>query len=573
MVRGRLRRGRREGPRQRTGWFPRRRRPGEPPRRLRRELPGHTATGTLPRIEGLRKQRRFRRTVGGIFRRWRYAVTIIMPLATIFGGIPLGAVVVRDWGNNSAAAPMLKPPPLKAVDDAITGGNQFAKALLKLLPNQQAVQSEFSALPLRLMFVTEGTWTLLGQDEKIPDTDYPASSLTDDSFDATHDYYTVSFSSPAMQNAVTLRITVNWAYTKTQWQLQVQPLSVKESAKLYLDKQFLEPLASGSNAGLGPFTFNDSSQYLLKSLRFTVRHATQEAYLYWNGYGKMPAWAARLANFMRANNYEPGFDLRAPLFVTNVSNLPDDMPINPKAYPDCQHIAASNQYAYAYHSKVCLFEGLYIETGELDPFLQGWMALTVLMKHHDVNYPIPGGQDWPIIGDFLQGGTPAQIAWHLQGQFNRTGYGVPKCEPFNCGELSSIRTSVFGALEAQLGYVYYKQLSPQVAALARQFAGAAAAAIVATQIGANGKIHADTGVTYTRPGQAGGFLESWIPGFKFTNPTTPGLVIAIALKLKHSSLTPLEYNGIIATNSETTFDALGFLNLYRCLRWRVGCLS
>jgi hypothetical protein len=45
--------------------------------------------------------------------------------------------------------------------------------------------------------------------------------------------------------------------------------------------------------------------------------------------------------------------------------------------------------------------------------------------------------------------------------------------------------------------------------------------------------------------------------------------VAVALYLKGARPTPVEYQGIIPSNSETTLDALGFLQMYRCAKYKV----
>jgi hypothetical protein len=211
---------------------------------------------------------------------------------------------------------------------------------------------------------------------------------------------------------------------------------------------------------------------------------------------------------------------------------------------------------------VCLYEGAYIVNGERDPFLQAWDALTILQKYGSPTHSLPEPSAW------TQGGTPKEVSEHLRGQWNGNGagMGIPKCTPFSCGELSGIRTSVFGALETQLGYRYGDQS-------AQRFADAAARVIISTQVGADGKIRADNGTTYVRPGQAGSYYSAWTPELKFTQPSTPALPVAIALFIKGATPTPLEYQGVIPSNSETTLDALGFLASYRCAKYRVGCLG
>ena len=525
-------------------------------------LPKHASdTGTFPAAE--RRQRRFKRFLIALAINIRFSIVLILALATGAALTGTGLVLARDWGNNPDQVPVQTAPNPAQLGRSLQLGQRFITALYKALPNREAVQSESSGVPLSVTFPAENNArVLLGQPAPVQGrgSSYSASSITDVNTDATHDRYTVTFSSQAQPEAVKVRVVINWTYTKTSWQLQLRPIQLKERAGLWLDQQPLTTFNPGGTAGY-THVFPDRNQSLLRTLRFTIRHATQEAYLYWRTYGHDPTRAAALGRFLQANGYQPGFDLRAPLYLKNLGHLPDDMPVNAAAYPDCRHIARSTEFAYAYHSKVCVNEPLYVLTGERDPLLQAWSALTILEKYHNANRPLPENHFW------IQGSTPAEVATHLQGMWDD---GIPKCTPFNCAERSGIRTAVFCALETQLGYRYASQLSPKAAAEARHFADAAAKLLIQTQIGPNGNIRTDTGVTYTRPGQAGSFLESWVMrSLRFTTPSIPVVPVAIALFFSGTSPTPLEYNGPLASNSETTLDVQSALANFDCAKYNI----
>lgn len=549
----------------RRPWIPRRRKEGQPRPRFLPGLPDHSHTGVIARLdpEELRKRgidpanvpkRRKRlasRTFFAFLMRWRYFVStgfgLFLALSLIAGGL----VLFRDAGLDPNKVPTQSAPTLEELNASIALGQRYIGSLYKPLPDGEAVQSEASGVPLRAYFLNEKKWVLLGEDES------PATALLDVHDSATSDDYVASFDSPTQRAAFSVRVQINWTFSKTQYQMQLTPTSVKEPVELYLDTTKLDTFQTNSKTAT-THVFNDSDQSSLRMLRFTIRHATQEAFLFWSTYGNDPKKAAALKKFLEANGYTAGFDLRAPLYNQN-GNLPDNLPVDGKAYPDCDHIAASDQFAYAYHSKVCLYEGLYLINGDRDPFLQAWDALTVLMKYKDPDHNQP---EW---GWWTQGDTPNEISTHLRGQWNRTGWGVPKCTPFSCAELSGIRTSVFGALETQLGYSYGDKK-------AQPFADAAAKVITMAQVKADGQIRVDNGTTYTRPGQVGAFLGAWTsPDLKFTQPSTPKLPVAIALLLRGASPTPLEYRGLVPSNSETSLDALGFLMMYRCSKYHQGC--
>lgn len=547
--------------RRRQPWLPRRRRQGEERKPFLPPQPAHTDTAIQAKLTGKPRRRKlFTRTIFAFLSRWRYAVSVTAILALVAVLTGFGLVSFRDEFNNSDALPTQTAPSLAALNQSIALGQNFASALYKPLPGGGAVQSEASGLPLKAYFSAGHQWVLLGEEVKTcpghPDQSGCAftTSLMPEFTGTSSEGEAVTFNSPAHTDALNLSVTVNWSFATGQWQIVVTPRSVLEPAQLWLDNVELASYLPGTNTRTTR-VFSDHDQSLLRQLRFTERHATQESYLYWSTYGHDKKRASALAAFLTANGYTPGFDLRAPLFGVT-AGLPDDMPTDGKAYPDCNHIARSDSDAYAYHSKVCLFTGLYLDNGERDPFLQAWLAFTVLQKYHDPNHGLPGNSWW------LQGGSPAQVAYHLQGQWNRSGDGIPKCTPFSCAEDSSIRTSIFGALEAELGYRFGNEK-------AARFADAAAAMIVKTQVGPNGLIR-EGGTTYYRPAQVGSYLAAWGDnGNQFVSPSTPAFVAGIAFWVTGQTPIPPEYVGLVVSNSETSFDAIGFLQLYRCLKYHV----
>lgn len=558
--------GRRRAPGRRRGqWIPRRRKQGEPPRHFLPRLPDHSATGVMHRREldellaqghdpnklPRRRRRLARRTFVAFLTRWRYFVSTSIAMFAIMSLVGSILVVTRDWGLDPNKPPTQSAPTLAELNNSIALGQRYIGALYKPLPNGEAVQSEASGVPLRAHFLNQNIWVLLGEDQG------PATALLNVHDSATSDDYAASFDAPTQRAALTVHVQINWTYSPTQYQIQLTPTAVKEPVELYLDTQKLNTYRPGDTADT-IHTLSNSAQSRLRMLRFTVRHATQEAFLYYSTYGHDPAKAAALRKFLQSNGYTAGFDLRAPLYNAN-ANLPDDLPVDGKTYPDCKHIAAGDEFAYAYRSKVCLYEGLYLINGDRDPFLQAWDALTILMKYKDPNHHQPEWSWW------TQGDTPNEVSVHLRGQWNRSGWGVPKCTPFSCAELSGIRTSVFGALETQLGYAYGDLT-------AQNFADAAAKVVTLAQVGTDGKVRVDNGVTYTRPAQVGAFLGAWKPpDLQFTQPSTPKIPVAVALLLRGAHSTPLEYRGLVPSNSETSLDALGFLMMYRCQKYHIGC--
>ncbi len=559
--------GARRAGRSKFRWTPFR---GRPTQGFLPRQPDHSATGVMQRLTpeeldffdrgGMevprRKKRVVSRTFIAILSRWRYLLSTsvaLMLVASLFG---VGLTAVRDASNNTTRPPTQSAPTLLELNRSIELGQAYIAALYKPLPGGEAVQSEASGVPLRVYFPGQRAWVLLGEDRRCASRCDTTTSIDNTHESATSDDYVVTFNAPNAPDALKVRVQINWTFSKTQYQILLTPVGVKLPAELWLDTTKLESYAPGANP-VTKHVFEDGNLSQLKMLRFTTRHATQEAYLYWSTVGHDPARAAALKKFLEADGYVAGYDLRAPLFGANAS-LPDDLPVNPKAYADCDHIATGGPDWYAYRSRVCLYESMYLTSGDRDPFLQAYDALTILVKYKDPKHALPEWSWW------VQGGTPADVFTHLRGQWNRTGQGVPKCTPFKCEELSSIRTSAYGALATQLGYGYH---DPG----AQASADAAAKVIIQTQIPANGAIPMGDGTTYIRPGQAGGFMTAWTSSLRFTQPSTPKFPLGVALWLKDGTLMPPEYRGVVASNSETSLDALGFLMMYRCQKYHQGC--
>lgn len=516
------------------------------------------ARGLNPDSVPPRRRKLARRTLVALLIRWRYFVTSGVLLAILVALVTGGMVALRDQLNDPNKLPTQAAPTLEELNESIALGERYINSLYKPLPGEMAVQSEASGVPLKAHFTRDDTWVLLGEEKQTCTGDdcEPSTFVTPVRTGNDDEEYNVSFSTSKTRGALSLAVNISWAFKPDQLQISLTPNSVTEPVELWLDTKKLTTY-SPTDKEKSSHALQTDQQSLMRMLRFTIRHATQEAYLYWQTYGDDPKKALALASFLERNRYAPGFDMRAPLFGKS-GDLPEDLPFNGDAYPDCDHVAQSSEFAYAYQSKVCLFRDTYLNVGARDPFLQAWQALTTLEKHKNADHELPNGGWW------LQGDTPAEIAHHLKGQWNRTGYGIPKCTPFSCTEMSGIRTSVFGALQTKLGYRYGKADS-------RKFADAAARMIVTAQVGVNGKFTMKGG-TFYRPSQVGAYLAAWdTADARFIVPSAPKLVAGIAFFATGERPIPSEYLGIVPSNSETSFDALGFLHLYRCEKYKVSC--
>jgi hypothetical protein len=489
-------------------------------------------------------------------------MVIALLLASVV--VPSALVVTRDWGNNPDRQPQLAAPSLDELNESIELAQRYVNALYKPLPGGMAVQSEASGVPLKAHFLNDNKWVLLGEELEVCDgqrcdpTTY-IKPVTSGELDET---YTVGFHKQERRSALEVTARIDWAYAAAGIRLTLLPERVAEPVELWLDERklatYLPEAFAPSEVDLPVYDARP-----LRMLRYTVRHATQEAYLYWTTYGDNPERASALASFLRQNGIEPGYDLRAPIFGAS-DGLPDNLPFNEDAYPDCKRRLPSNEFAYAYRSKVCLFRDSYLDVAGRDPLLQSLQALHILVKYGDPNHKLPGSGWW------LQGSTPAEIARHLRGQWNETGFGVRKCTPFSCEgntetEVSGIRTFEFGTLMTQLAFRYGD-------AGAVSFADAAAHMTVKAQVKADGVIVMKEG-KYFRPGHIGAYLAAWDNAdARFVVPSTPVLVAYAAYQLTGEEPIPPEYIGVQPSNSETTLDGLGFLLLYRCAKYRVGCV-
>jgi hypothetical protein len=458
----------------------------------------------------------------------------------------------------------------QALDRAIGLASGYLDGLYKPLPGGGAVQSEAYGLPLRLYLPGYHRWVLVGQGhsgECLRGTPCSApTTLTPLASSRTTESYRVTFDTPTRPRAVQAIVAVNWATGRRRFAVTVTGLAsadARTGAQLWLDDVALTDTPSPARAAGAPpapapattRTFPVSRRTLLATLRYTVRHATQEAYLRATITGRTGR-AQALATFLTANGYRPGVDIRAALFG-RAAGLGDGFAFTSGAYPDCQHLPAPGTTAYPYTSKVCLVGvPAFLLSGRGDPFLQESVALQVLGTSGNPSrrYPL-------LVRAGMGAATPAQTATALERAWAMRGYGIAACTPASCetARVSGLRTFQFGALETLLGYRYGDATS-------RRFADAAAARALAVQIGVNGLIRSREG-DVVRPAQAGAFPIFWDAAGRFA-PTT-GAAAAGSERLSM----PDEYIGVSVSDSETTFDAWAFLTLYRCARYRVGCAS
>jgi hypothetical protein len=471
----------------------------------------------------------------------------------------VGQVLLRD-SFLSAATPAEPAPTLAELNQSIALAQQYIDGLYKQLPDGGAVQSETYGLPLKVHFANGDHWVLLGEGNAgacgggcNASTSIVAEASTFDS-----ESYQISFNSPQTPNALVVDATLKWRKAPASSTLTITPKKVTELVDVWLDNTNITSLVPGDGTLSATTYISNATE--LRSLRYTVRHATQEAYLYEQARGNSRKNAS-LGLFLQTNGFTPGYDMRAAMFGES-KNLPDDLPLDTNAYPDCDHLPSSQINAYPYTSKACLGLEPYLDGGARDPFLQASQALQTLVKYGDPTHVYPQSG---VMAAWMQGSSPQATSEQLQRQWSRTNFGIPTCTPVSCSkDASSVRTFTFGLLETILGYSHGD-------ATARSYADAAAAVTMQAQIKADGLVRMANGTLY-RPVQVGGFPVGWddISG-RFSPPNDTSLIGGVIVLTAGKMSMPPEYLGLDPSNSETTLDGWAFLTNYRCAKFAVGC--
>ncbi|WP_454481816.1 hypothetical protein [Arthrobacter sp. MAHUQ-56] len=467
-------------------------------------------------------------------------------------------------GHASPPAPPATPgPTLQQVNSAIALAEDYLDGLYKQLPDGQAVQSETYGLPLKAYFPGENRWVLLGQGQAgdcLPKCS-GATSIIPGASSETTETYTVGFANGSTPDAFRVTVRVDWAAGPDRFGITLldpQFVDPDTSAQVWLGSELLASYGPGHNGAPVDRSLPTADRTLLSSFRYTVRHATQEAYLYASQRGNASR-AGRLAAFLHANGFEPGVDVRAAVFDAG-KGLPDGLPFvasgDKDVYADCHRPPAGETNSYPYSSKVCLLGvQTFLLAGRGDAFLQSSQALQTLSKYDDPDHTYPF-----LVSLGMNGTTPAGTADHLEQLFSTTGYGIPSCTPLGCEShrVSGLRTFLFGTLETMLGY--------RLGQTDRQrYADAVAAQAIAAQVGASGVIKKEDGQTLLRPVQAGAFPIFWDNDTRFVPTTGITQVVTDMMSM------PPEYAGVAVSNSETTLDGYAFLTTYRCARFGYGC--
>jgi hypothetical protein len=502
--------------------------------------------------------------------RWWRSAALALVAGTLATAMVAGSVVAVVDRLGAATPPRPRPlaaPSLSSLNAAIARGEVFLGGLYKPLGRAGAVQSEHYGLPIRVRYGARGPWVLLGQGDGSPCAPGNCPSATRiRALAATYDTeaYELTFATPARPDGLRLRADVDWDAGGGRYQVRVAVLGFDDPsapAEVWLDDVRLGsfrpgPEAAGQPAVARRFPVRDTSH--LRSLRYTVRHATQLAWMHAVSRDDT-ARSTALARFMLAAGFVPGRDLRAAIFGRG-RDTPTDFGYRHEplldAYGDCRLDPPATPRAYPYRSKACVADVRpYLAAASHDTLLPAIQALQALNRGES-----PDGR-YRDRSSFLPMATTSasRTADALERRFDRLGFGIPRCTPWACDteRASALRTFAFGMLETVLGY--------RAGELARRpYADAVANLALSVQVGDDGVLRAADRVLY-RPALRGGFLSYWDRDRRYLRPS--GIAQSVADRFNM----PPEYLGARPTDSETGFDAYAFLALYRCARYQVGC--
>jgi hypothetical protein len=503
--------------------------------------------------------------------RRRRSAVLLLVAGTLATAMVAGAVVNMVDRLGASNPPPPGPgvaPSLASLNAAITRAESFLDGLYKPLGRAGAVQSEYYGLPIRVRFPGYGRWVLLGQVEGVGcqagDCPEPTRIRTLASSYASESYE-LTFATPATPEGLRLRAKVDWdTGGGRSYRVSVAVVAFEDrstAAEIWLDDVLLGTVAPGAADGTQPLlrrSFPVREVGHLRSFRYTVRHATQLAWLHAVS-REDKARSDALARFMLKAGFVPGQDLRAAIFGRG-RDAPRDFSYRHEpfldAYGDCELEPPATPTAYPYRSKACLADVRpYLLAARHDTLLPAIEALQALNRgeapdstYRDQSALLPTATT-----------SASRTADALERRFDRLGFGIPRCTPLGCDKErgSALRTFTFGMLETVLGYS-----AGEVDR--RPYADAVAHLALSVQVGDDGVVRAADRVAY-RPALRGGFLSYWNSDRRYLKPT--GVLQAVADRFNM----PAEYLGLRPTDSETGFDAYAFLALYRCARYQVGC--
>jgi hypothetical protein len=502
--------------------------------------------------------------------RWRRSAALVLVAGTLATAMVAGSIVAMVDRLGASARPQPVPvtaPTLASLNAAIGRVETFLDGLYKPLGPAGAVQSEHYGLPIRVRFPGYGRWVLLGQgdDGTCPAEGCPLPTrirILESGYAS--EAYELTYATPASAAGLRLRARVDWDVGGGRYQVSVTALSFDDpatTAEVWLSDVRLGTFGPGPVDGEPPVLrrrFPADQVGHLRSFRYTIRHATQLAWLHAVSRSEDDRSTA-LARLMLRAGFVPGRDLRAAIFGRG-RDAPRDFSYRHEpfldAYGDCSLNPPATPLAYPYRSKACLGNVQpYLMAARHDTLLPAIEALQALNRGES---PDSRYKDQSALLPMVTT-SASRTADDLERRFDRLGFGIPRCTPLGCDRerASALRTFTFGMLETVLGYS-----GGEIGR--RRYADAVASLALRVQIGSDGVVRAADRVAY-RPALRGGFLSYWDGDTRYRKPA--GLAQAMADRLNM----PPEYLGLRPTDSETSFDAYAFLALYRCAKYQVGC--
>jgi hypothetical protein len=528
-----------------------------------------SAGGPPPVAHGRRREDRRRARLGLV------AGVALWPL--LVAPIALGGCVV--WraahvparvARDPADLPLGPAPDLPRIDRALRRADAFIAGLyvsdgFRGGSGQRShpVMSEYYGLPIRVRPLDEPGWRLLGQ---------PGNSAREIARGATSETSVVSFDLKRggdgaddpladRQRTFELLADVDWNYRPGSYRVRlrlVSRLAPGPPVRVQIGETDVGVWDEADSGVEHVVVLPVAERRRLQSTRYTIRHATIGGY-WWLRYHDDPR-AAGMLDSVRTAGLDANRDLYSPLWwpdgPPDTRAVGERMVFSASLYRDCRRVLEPTSLHLQYRSKVCRVPlDAYRWLSFTDPEAEAAQALQIARQR---------GADAVYRDLDLRRRTPRGAAQRLERRIGDSDWiGLSRCYPLSCegGWVTSTRTLLFGALEAELGYAAGDTVS-------RSYADLVARIALRVQVPDSGLATAWRARVY-RPLQVGGFYAAWSAGWIGGRVPTRQ---SEAIDSVQSTLDmPREYEGFIASNAETTLAAYAFLVRYRCLRYAVGC--
>lgn len=472
------------------------------------------------------------------------------------GAVALSIVLVGQVLMNARAQPRVPvegaAPSRAELDAAIGAAEHYLDALYRPLPGGGAVVSEYYGLPLRVRI--GDVWVRPGD---------PSLTIASGEQSRDRESYLYAYTVPGGDDVVELLVVLRWG-AAGDVQLEVsqvggadyQPLQVYVGGRQVADWAWSEHERAAS------LRLTAGERGTFRSLRYTIRHVAMLSELTYR-YRGMEARADRLAATVDRAGYDVTGDVYSPLWGV-AGGKPDEFMYDPAVYRDCgsdpgdpgDPVLPDAPGYYAYQSKVCTIPTVgYVAMSREDPLVPLVQALHVVQEHRDPEREFSDGEHL--------NSDPISVVAGMEARFREAG-GIGECLPGSCekGSTSTLRTVVFGDLEAELGLRYGDETS-------RSYADAVASSVLQVQVPPSGLIPTERLGLVHRPDQVGGFWTHVTTDGRSGEPDTFASQrmsdVASVLDLRP------EYVGSLDTNAETTLVTYAFLVRYRCARYGTHC--